>query len=255
MVSMGCWTTYWNYKALLSISEDSVFRNFSRYLIISLFSFPESKDVLKPVKRKKDPNGCFIKKSKLAEYSDKIEENFNSYTNFRNQVLQKWHDRTKTAKDTKNPAANLNIITKIENALLNKNELVRKSQLYRGDYDIYGVDKPEPSDETQNEMQIPEIFDDSEFYHQLLRELIEYKSNTDENQSEITKKFIELQKVRSKMKKKVDTRASKGRKIRYVVHNKLVNFMPPTDTSEMTDEAKNELYNSLFGMANEGSSL
>lgn len=150
-------------------------------------------------------------------------------------------------------------MTKIENSLLGKNELIRKSQLYRGDYEIYGVDKPAaPADSTTDkpsDLYLPEIFDDSEFYHQLLRELIEYKSNTSENQSEITQKFIELQKVRNKMKKKVDTRASKGRKIRYIVHNKLVNYMPPKDTSDWTDEAKTELYQSLFGMANQGATL
>lgn len=140
-------------------------------------------------------------------------------------------------------------MAKIENALLGKNEMIRKTQLYRGDYEIYGIEKPE------GEMQMPEIFDDSEFYHQLLRELIEYKSNIDENQAEITQKFIELQKVRSKMKKKVDTRASKGRKIRYIVHNKLINFMPPRDTSDYTDEARTELFNSLFGAANQGEKL
>lgn len=222
------------------------------------FSFPESKDVLNSSKRKKDENnsGGFMKRSKLLEFSERIEENYNDYSGYRNQVLQKWHDRTKGVKDARNPAANLNIMTKIENSLLGKNELIRKTQIYRGDYEIYGVEKPEANDDgTFNELQLPEIFDDSEFYHQLLRELIEYKSNIDENQSEITKKFIELQKVRSKMKKKVDTRASKGRKIRYIVHNKLVNFMPPKDDSEWTDEAKNELFNSLFGMANQGETL
>lgn len=223
--------------------------------------FPESKDVLSSTKRKRDRNGSggFLKKSKLAETSDRIEENYNLYSNYRNEVLTKWHERTKSAKDLKNPAANPNILTKIENSLLGKKEMIRKSQIYRGDYEIYGVDKPqvtnENGDPTPGEIELPEIFDDSEFYHQLLRELIEYKSNNDENQSEITQKFIELQKVRSKMKKKVDTRASKGRKIRYIVHNKLVNFMPPRDTSEYTDEAKTELYNSLFGMANQGEKL
>lgn len=197
-----------------------------------------------------------MKRSKLAEYSEVIDENYSDYTSYRNQVLQKWHDRTKGVKDAKNPAANLNIMTKIENSLLGKNEMIRKTQIYRGDYEIYGVDKLEANDDgTLNELQLPEIFDDSEFYHQLLRELIEYKSNIDENQSEITKKFIELQKVRSKMKKKVDTRASKGRKIRYIVHNKLVNFMPAKDDTEYTEEAKNELYNSLFGMANHSETL
>lgn len=191
-----------------------------------------------------------MKKSKLSEYADKIDNNYEAYSKFRNQVLQKWHDRTKSLKDSKNPLTNLNILTKIENALLGKNEVIRKSQIYRGDYDIFGSEIPKNDDEMEQEICIPEVYDDSEFYHQLLRELIEYKSNFGDNQSEITQKFIELQSVRSKMKKRVETRTSKGRKIRYNVHNKLVNFMAPKDSSEWTDEAKTELFNSLFGSAN-----
>jgi protein AATF/BFR2 len=208
---------------------------------------------LKTAKRKNNKNGTgnILKRSKLAELSDRLDETQSCYAPFRNQVLQKWHDRTKNAKDTKHPAANISIVTKIENALLGKGEMIRKAQTYRGDYPIYGVERAEQSNELKCDIQLPEIFDDSEFYHQLLRELIEYKNSTDENQSEITKKFIELQKVRNKMKKKIDTRASKGRKIRYIVHNKLVNFMPPRNTSEFSEEAKTELYNSLFGVANQ----
>lgn len=207
-------------------------------------------------KEQNDSSGGLIKRSKLAQYSDRIEENHLAYSNYRNQVLQKWHERTKSAKDSRNPAANVNIMTKIENSLLGKSELIRKTQIYRGDYEIYGIERPEPNEDgTITDVQLPEIFDDSDFYHQLLRELIEYKSNVDDNQSEITQKLIELQKVRNRMKKKVDTRASKGRKIRYVVHNKLVNYMPPKDSSEYTEEAKTELYNSLFGMANQGEKL
>lgn len=214
--------------------------------------FAESKNVLKSCKRKNEENSgsLLMKKSKLAEYADRIEDNYDSYSKFRNQVLQKWHDRTKSLKDTKNPVTNLNIMTKIENALLGKNKMIRKTQMYRGDYEIYGVEIPKGDGESQQDVHIPDIFDDSDFYHQLLRELIEYKSNFGDNQSELAQKFIELQNVRSKMKKRVETRASKGRKIRYNVHNKLVNFMPPKDTSEMTDEAKTELFNSLFGRAN-----
>lgn len=141
----------------------------------------------------------------------------------------------------------MSIVSKIENAMLGKNEMIRKTQIYRGDFEIFGHDdtRPSPADE---EVLLPEIFDDSDFYHQLLRELIEYKSNVGDSQSEITQKFIELQKVRNKMKRKIEVRASKGRKIRYNVHNKLVNFMPPKDESALfTDEAKTELFNSLFG--------
>lgn len=186
-----------------------------------------------------------LKNPKLSEFEEKIEENYQLYQPYRNSVIQKWHDRTKNVKNDKNTLSNLSILTKIENSLLNKGELIKKTQIYRGDYEIYGIDKPQTED--QEEIVIPEIFDDSEFYHELLRELIEYKTNTSENPTEINKKFAELQKMRSKMKKKVDTRASKGRKIRYVVHNKLVNFMAPRNSSEWTEDSKTELFNSLFG--------
>ncbi|CRK87619.1 CLUMA_CG001415, isoform A [Clunio marinus] len=215
-------------------------------------SFPESKDILKTKKRKKDEdNQNVLKRTKLADYSEEIGDDYEAYKEFRNKTLDKWHERTKTVKDLKNPFANINIVSKIENALLGKNEMIRKTQLYRGDFEVFGgLETLQQSEDNNDEVHLPEIFDDSEFYHQLLRELIEYKSNIDENQSEITRKFVELQKVRNKMKKKVDTRASKGRKIRYIVHNKLVNFMPPKDESEMTDEARTELFNSLFGINN-----
>ncbi|XP_053562796.1 protein AATF [Bombina bombina] len=61
------------------------------------------------------------------------------------------------------------------------------------------------------------------------------------------RQWLAIQKLRSKIKKKVDTKASKGRKIRYHAHSKLVSFMAPIDHSTMTDDARTELYQSLFG--------
>lgn len=48
------------------------------------------------------------------------------------------------------------------------------------------------------------------------------------------------------MKRKIDTRATKGRKIRYTVIPKLVNFMAPCDKGIWSEEAKDELFSSLF---------
>ena len=83
---------------------------------------------------------------------------------YRYSVIQKWLDRTKNIKGDKNTQANLNILTKIENNLLYKSELIKKTQTYRGDYEIYGA--PKPHDENQDYITVPKIFDDSEFYHQ-----------------------------------------------------------------------------------------
>ena len=61
-------------------------------------------------------------------------------------------------------------------------------------------------------------------------------------------KWLQIQKMRSKIKKKVDTKASKGRKTRFDIHAKLVNFMAPVYVeSVLCDGAKTELFKSFFG--------
>ena len=79
---------------------------------------------------------------------------------------------------------------------------------------------------------------------------MENKTDDLDDSTAMSKKYIEIQRMRNKLKKQVDTRASKGRKIRYDVHEKLVNFMAPVDTSQITDEAKDQLFKSLFGNFN-----
>ena len=58
-----------------------------------------------------------------------------------------------------------------------------------------------------------EIFDDDDFYHQLLRELIERKTEGVTDPLRLGQKWLQIQKMRNKIKKKVDTKASKGRKL------------------------------------------
>lgn len=154
--------------------------------------------------------------------------------------------------------------------MTNRKDLIQKSQIVNGGYTLlqpeydecvthieksknrndYEIENEgDTSSNTMNgakTLQSTEIYDDTDFYHQLLRELIEFKTTTT-NPAEVSKQYSELEKLRKKMKKIVDTRASKGRKIRYVVHKKLVNFMAPNPNSEWTDESRNELYSSLFG--------
>ncbi|XP_055542094.1 protein Aatf-like [Wyeomyia smithii] len=255
------------------LSEDAKFKETSEKLVKTVEStlqnllelqevlsqrFPESKNILKSgVKRKLKSSapGLNDRKLRLSNYESAISENFSNQKQYRNDVIQKWHDRTKASGNIKNAQQSLDITKKIDNALLAKDELIQKTQLYRGGFELF--DKPATQQQSESDGQDEpepiydgEIFDDSDFYHALLRELIEYKSNTTENPQEISAKLSELQKLRSKMKKQVDTRASKGRKIRYVVHKKLVNFTAPEDNHQWTDEAKDELFASLFGGPN-----
>jgi len=110
---------------------------------------------------------------------------------------------------------------------------------------VLGQEREEADGQQQEDKN---IFDDSDFYHHLLRELIEKKTSSSSEAGEAGKHWLHIQKLRSKLKKKVDTRASKGRKVRYDVHTKLVNFMAPLRlANQMPDKARQELFSSLFG--------
>ena len=71
----------------------------------------------------------------------------------------------------------------------------------------------------------------------------------------MTQRFLErrrkLQEAgQTKEKKEVDRRASKHRKIRYVVHQKIVNFMTPQDNLALMggdETTKDNILLSLFG--------
>ncbi|XP_043095301.1 protein AATF isoform X2 [Puntigrus tetrazona] len=213
-------------------------------------------------------NGPPKRKLEMAEYPDFMAKRSAAFLPYRDATLQKWYDKTRlaTGKSKKGFGAfDRNILTQVEQVLTDKERLVRRTQTRRSEYRVLG--KPEPitpeidSSITEGEaaelalkanMHLKdvdeEIFDDDDFYHQLLRELIERKTSaTDPNdQVAMGKQWLAIQKLRSKIKKKVDTKASKGRKIRFHIHSKLMNFMAPIDHSRMSDDARSELYRSLF---------
>ncbi len=132
--------------------------------------------------------------------------------------------------------------------MLDKDRILRRTQLKRSLFKICGKQEvtATPNEETDinslRERHLKdydeEIFDDQDFYNQLLRELIERKTNSVSDPIELSRRAIELQKLRSQNKKKVDTKASKGRKIRFDVHKPMVNFMAPIYRVTMPEEAR-----------------
>lgn len=207
------------------------------------------------------------KKRKLEDYENDLAIIHKAFKTFRDSTIQKWNDKTRlaTAASIKNTPSNT-ILQQISYILSDRNKLIRRTQLKRSEYDIVGY-KNEPKniddkvevadsgaemnpvtrDRKDDDEYIVEIFDDSDFYHQLLRELIECKSADISDPVQLSRQWIALQQMRSKMKRKVDTKATKGRKIKYVVHNPLVNYMAPEKSTTWTEESANELYSSLFG--------
>ena len=82
-----------------------------------------------------------------------------------------------------------------------------------------------------------ETYEDCEFYQQVLKEFLESQNLS---AAEISGKLTKS----AKRRKVVDRKASKGRKIRYHVHEKLVNFMVPA-AFDRPDFAET-LFGSLF---------
>ncbi|KAH8410167.1 hypothetical protein KR009_007651 [Drosophila setifemur] len=229
-------------QSVLSVAQERSTKLLQQLLALQTAFHQQNSEMRRSVKRKtpSEEQGPPAKR-----FGDVLQSNFQYMTSYRNEVLLKWDDRTKlltpgAGVKRKSMQEDYDIIKKIDSALANRESLIKKSQ----------TPMSNQSEQQQQENDPPQrlthIYDDSDFYHQQLRELIEFKASTSSNMNEIAKQFVELQKLRQKMKKKVDTRASKGRKLRYVVHNKLINFMAPNEVSHWTESSKSELYKSLF---------
>ncbi|XP_060719716.1 protein AATF [Tachysurus vachellii] len=208
-------------------------------------------------------SGPSKRKLETTQYPDFMAKRFAAFQPYRVASRTVWHFLFLTQGFG---AFERNILTQVEQVLMDKERLLKRTQTRRSDYRVLG--KPElshvttQSNSTEPEAVEPvlkanahlkdldqEIFDDDDFYHQLLRELIERKTSAADPNDQVAmgRQWLAIQKLRSKIKKKVDTKASKGRKVRFHVHSKLVNFMAPIDHSSMSDEARSELYRSLFG--------
>ncbi|XP_012220954.1 protein AATF-like [Linepithema humile] len=189
------------------------------------------------------------KRLKYNETEKVLQENHDSYKEYRNSVIKKWNDKTRIATGSLNKNSGQSTLKQIEFAMSDMSKLRKRTQLKRSEYSIVGKSSSTEDDDGRRVQEYdPEIYDDNDFYHQLLKDLIEYKSSDVTDPIQLSKQMIRLQNMRTKMKRKIDTRATKGRRVRYNVHTKLVNFMAPiTVYDTWTDSAKNELYSSLFG--------
>ncbi|VBB30052.1 unnamed protein product [Acanthocheilonema viteae] len=179
-------------------------------------------------------------KELLKEY----EKRHNRFAAFRSSTLSKWDDRTtlSTIDIMKNKKRDFSgfeslVLKQIEQIMSEKHRLLRRTQVKRHDVDRIGAD--------ENNNYDAEIFDDDDFYQRLLKELIERKSANVIDPVEMSRQWLEIQKLRQKRskRKKVDTKASKGRKIRYVVIPKLVNFFPSmAEKATWSHEKRNQLF-------------
>ncbi|XP_043695865.1 putative uncharacterized protein DDB_G0270496 [Telopea speciosissima] len=171
---------------------------------------------------------------------------------FRNKSIDKWQRKTQVTTGAAAFKGNLkafnqNISEQVADYMRNPSKMLKSMQLHRSTVGVLGsVPEAEPNFK-EKDVTVdgdPELLDDSEFYQQLLKEFFE---TFDAKSSETA--LYALKRLQTKKRKIVDRRASKNRKIRYHVHDKVVNFMAPEPMNQPPMAPK--LFENLFGLKNQ----
>ncbi|XP_031395136.1 protein AATF isoform X2 [Punica granatum] len=197
-------------------------------------------------KRSNDPKSS---NSEVDEEWQKISQLHKRIAPFRDKSVDKWQRKTQVttgvaAMKNKLHAFNQNISEQVSNYMRDPSRMLKQMQQRRSTIGLFGavpVDVDNTNGEGGNVDGDPELLDDSEFYQQSLKEFFE---TIDIASPEAA--FYAVKRSQNKKRKIVDRRASKSRKIRYNVHEKIVNFMAPQpmDIPPMAPK----LFENLFGL-------
>lgn len=213
------------------------------------------------------------KKRKLSDYMDAASSYDSLLEKYRSSVLTKWsakiHNTSGSSAITagKFKSINQSAEQQVRNNLTDMDRLVKKTKLNRRQIMPLGyesilanqatneddseesdpdIPKQSNSDNKARTAEIDEIFDDEDFYRTLLNDLIDKKIQSSNATSGLTIALKSLQ-LAQKMKKNVDTKASKGRKLRYNIQEPIANFEVPRGSWKWDDYQIDEFFASLLG--------
>ncbi|KAI9712485.1 MAG: hypothetical protein M1812_006901 [Candelaria pacifica] len=177
---------------------------------------------------------------------DTIQDHESNALPQRRATLEKWSSKIRGAttlplsKRLNNTTVQQTITDVLAEQLSNPERLVKRTQVPRSCAPIQASTGIHES---------PEIFDDADFYQLLLKELVDQRmvDNTT-SMASLQNGAAQWQAAReARTKKVVDTKASKARKLRYTVHEKLQNFMAPEDRGSWGTRQVDELFGGLLG--------
>ncbi|KAK0277162.1 rRNA-processing protein bfr2 [Friedmanniomyces endolithicus] len=206
----------------------------------SLSNFRDELDAARTGEKRK--RTAFIPETTTSDLWSHLQDQEADSVERRNAILQKWSKKTQEGRDVvqrsrlNNSAPQTTVVDVIQQNLADTSRLLKRAYTPRSCAPVQLANKV-AEDES--------IYDDADFYGLLLKELLESKSADSVTTSNIDLSF--QMRREAKTKKHVDTKASKGRKMRYTVHEKLQNFMAPEDRRIWGERQADELFGSLFG--------
>ena len=185
--------------------------------------------------------------SPASEVWENVDSVYQRYAAFRDVSIDRWHRKAQVQVGKMSTsggggemrAFNQSVSAQVASAMRIPDRLVRKSQppahlAPKRLGEPEGTEKAAPTgDRTEDldaddleaaaraEARVEEIYDDADFYEQVLKEFLESAGAAAGLAAAVSKP--------AKRRKVVDRRASKGRKLRYHVQQKLVNFCAPVE--------------------------
>ncbi|ETS77894.1 hypothetical protein PFICI_09956 [Pestalotiopsis fici W106-1] len=164
----------------------------------------------------------------------------------RKAVLENWSKKVKAtqainsgiSKGSKFVKVDEPLTMLLENQLQDPERLVKRTRIPRS---------CAPVQVSQKVNEDAEIYDDADFYQLLLKELVDQRTadTSGAGGQAATIRYAAVKEAKNK--KHVDTKASKGRKMRFNVHEKMQNFMAPEDRRVWEQQAIDRFFGTLFG--------
>lgn len=214
------------------------------------------------------------KKRTLTDYLEATGKQDIVLEKYRSSVLSKWSSKIHNAAGStaissgKFKAINQSAEQQVINNLSDMDRLIKRTKLNRRQVKPLGyeylinqsditeqesIDDQNPDIPNENRQtnksdlsEIDSIFDDEDFYRVLLNDLVDKKIQSSDPASGLTVSLRSVQQAQ-KFKKNIDTKASKGRKLRYHIQEQIANFEAPRGGWKWDDNQIDEFFASLLG--------
>ncbi|KAF4965084.1 hypothetical protein FSARC_7074 [Fusarium sarcochroum] len=161
----------------------------------------------------------------------------------REDRLEKWSRKVQSVNVTAPKglgSRNKTLINALKEQLIDPdNRLAKRSRVPRS---------CAPAQAAKGVTQDSDIYDDADFYQVLLKELVDQRTVEGSSGAATGVPTVVMTAAKDvKSRKNVDRKASKGRKMRFTVHEKLQNFMAPEDRRAWEQGAIDRFFGTLFG--------
>lgn len=184
-------------------------------------------------KRKRD----FEVSTPSGQIWEQISADDKKVSKVRNANLEKWSQKVRTVNDS---SSKKSLVSSLEQQFdETEHRLVKRSKTPRS---------CAPAQIAKRVGEDEHIYDDADFYQQLLKELVDQRTvdGSAEQASNVPSVMLTASRD-AKARKYVDRKASKGRKMRFTVHEKLQNFMAAEDRRSWEQGAIDRFFGTLFG--------